>query len=100
MCLNTIDIEDSIFNSHKYVDDYYNPDEWCKQCVCYGTMKHNPYWLCAKRWINITEVSYSGHCNQFSKDNKISKFKYWLLKISGFKFKNISNETLRKQNVR
>ena len=87
MCLNTIDIEYSILNTHNYVGDFYDSDKWCKYCVHYGTMKNNPYWLCAKRWISITEVNYCGHCDRFSKDKKISKLKYWLLKLNGFNFK-------------
>ena len=78
----------STSKTDNYVSYCKNPIKRCRNCVYYGTIDGEPYWLCANRWPVITSVSYCGHCDEFSNNKKINLLKYWMAKMQGFKFKN------------
>ena len=84
----TIDKEYSLFSKNNYVSEYKDYREWCKHCVHFGSIEGNRYWLCSQDCIEITNVSFCGHCDKFSSNKKINFLKRWLLRTKGFQFKN------------
>ena len=82
------DKEYSIFSNNNYVMDFYNPKQWCKNCVFFGENKNGVYNLCCENYAEISIVSFCGHCDKFSDTEKINLLKRCFLKMEGFKFKN------------
>ncbi len=82
------DKEYSIFSNNNYVMDFYNPKQWCQNCVFFGERKNSVFNLCCENYAEISIVSFCGHCNKFSDTKKINLLKQCLLKMEGFKLKN------------
>jgi len=85
---NINDKEYSILSNNNYVMDFYNPKQWCRNCVFFGERKNDMYNLCCENWAEISIVSFCGHCDKFSDTEKIKPLKIWLLKMKGFELKN------------
>ena len=71
-----------------FVTDFYDPKQWCQNCVYYGEKKNCRYNLCCENYWEISIVSFCGHCDKFSTDKKINPLKLWLLKLDGIQLKN------------
>lgn len=71
-----------------YTPEYKNYKGWCQNCIFFGQVPNNPYWTCSEDCPDFARVSYCGHCDKFSSDEKIGRLKYWWLKLKGFKFEN------------
>lgn len=87
--ININDKEYSVFDDSNYVTDFDDHKQWCKHCVYFGHFKNDVYNLCCNNYLEISVVSFCGHCDKFSDTKKINPIKRWLLaNVDGFVFKN------------
>lgn len=86
--ININDKENSLFDNNNYVTDFYDPKQWCQRCVYYGEKENCDWHLCCENYLEISVVSFCGHCDKMSDTKKINSLKRWLLESEGFRFKN------------